>query len=70
MMIPLNGFVNLKNSEVTSYLRLKKEFIKFLLDNSCLLYANFDSDYAIIYDWKGNDLGRMTFKQLARRVKI
>ncbi|MCX4322542.1 MAG: hypothetical protein OSJ59_06205 [Lachnospiraceae bacterium] len=70
MMMPRNGFVNLKNSEVTNYLRLKKDFVRFLLDNGFQLYADFDSDRAVIYDSEGNDLEHMTFKQLARRTTI
>lgn len=75
MMIPINGFVDLKNSEVTSYLGLKKEFIKFLLDNGYQLYADFDTEKAVVYGslydaHKRDDLVRMTFKQLARRVRV
>ena len=70
MMMPRNGFINLKNSEVTSYLRLKEKFISFLLENDYRLYVDFDSDRAVIYDSEGNDLEHMTFKQLARRTAI
>ncbi len=69
-MMPRNGFINLKNSEVTSYLRLKEKFISFLLENDYRLYVDFDSDRAVIYDSEGNDLEHMTFKQLARRTAI
>lgn len=69
-MMAGNGFVNLKNSEVTGYLGLKKEFVKFLLDNGYQLYADFDSDRAVVYDSEGNDLEHMTFKQLSRRTMI
>ena len=70
MMMPRNGFINLKNSEVTSYLKLKKGFVKFLLDNGYQLYADFDSDRAVVYASEGNDLEHMTFKQLSRRTMI
>lgn len=70
MMMPRNGFMNLKNSEVISYLKLKKDFVKFLLDNGYQLYADFDSDRAVVYDSEGNDLEHMTFKQLSRRTMI
>lgn len=65
-----NGFVNLKNSEFTGYLRLKKEFIGFLLDNGYHLYVDLDVSKAFIFDSGGNDLDYMTLKQLARRTKI
>lgn len=70
MMMPHNGFINLKNSEIVSYLRLKKKLVQFLQDNGCQLYVDFDSDRASVYDLDGNDLMHMTLKQLARRVKI
>ncbi|GEM_PF-5623311 len=66
----INGFINLKNSEVTSYLRLKEKFISFLLENDYRLYVDFDADRAVVYDSEGNDLEHMTFKQLARRTAI
>ncbi len=49
-MMPRNGFINLKNSEVTSYLRLKEKFISFLLENDYRLYVDFDADRAVVYD--------------------
>lgn len=69
-MMPRNGFINLKNSEVTSYLRLKEKFISFLLENDYRLYVDFDADRVVVYDSEGNDLEHMTFKQLARRTAI
>lgn len=70
MMMPRNGFVNLKNPEIINFLRLKKEFVKFLSDNGYQLYVDFDADMAFVCDSEGNDLEHMTFNQLARRVRI
>lgn len=70
MMDFRNGYVNLKDSEVIYYLRLKYQFVRFLLDNDYRLYVDFDEDRAVVYDSEGNDLAHMTFKQLSRRTTI
>lgn len=70
MMMPRNGFVNLKNPEIRNFFRLKKEFVKFLSDNGYRLYVDFDADMAFICDSEGNDSDHMTFKQLAGRTTV
>lgn len=60
----------MKNPEIRNFLRLKKEFVKFLLDNRYQLYVDFDEDRAVIYSEEGDDLAHMTLKQLSRRVTV
>lgn len=70
MIVSCIGFVDLKNPEIRNFLRLKKEFVKFLSDNRYRLYVDSDADRAFISDSEGNDLAYLTLKQLARRVKV
>lgn len=65
-----NGYVNLQGSEVVCYLRLKEQFVRFLLDNDYRLWVDFEEERADVHDSEGNDLAHMTFKQLSRRTTI
>ena len=63
-------FINYANPITRNYYRIKERFVTFLAVHNLSLAIDEDSNEAVVYDSNGNDLERMTLKQLARRVKL
>lgn len=61
--------INLTNIQESRYY-MKEAFRKYLIENNLSVFVDEIDEQAVIYDSQGNDIDRMTLKQLARRVKL
>lgn len=69
-MMVKDGYIDFKNPATRNYYNIKEQFTDFLAKNNLSLFIDEDEGIAIVYDSDGNDLERMTLKQLSRRVRL